>query len=115
MPIQLITGDNAHAVEQHIAEVKSQLTSEWSALNTHEYDTDQLSNAIADAASPGFGCDRLLIIRGKITDKPNGSSYLSKHYLIIQSWSSLMALPQPGFPSARKNHSGSLLNGALGK
>jgi DNA polymerase III delta subunit len=70
MVVQLITGDDAHAVEQHIAEVKSQLPSEWSALITHEYDTDQLSEAIADAASPGFGCDRLLIIRGKVTDKP---------------------------------------------
>lgn len=70
MPIQLITGDDVHAVEEYVTQIKNQLPAEWSALNTHEYDTDQVTEAIADASSPGFGCNRLLILRGKISDKP---------------------------------------------
>jgi DNA polymerase III delta subunit len=69
MGIILITGDDTHGIEEYVRSHKTQLPSEWSQLNTHEYDNDQLSNAIADAGSPGFGCNRLLIIRGKVTDK----------------------------------------------
>jgi DNA polymerase III delta subunit len=69
MPINLITGDDTHGIEEYVRSHKNQLPSEWSQLNTHEYDTEQLADAIADAGSPGFGCDRLLIIRGKISDK----------------------------------------------
>jgi DNA polymerase III delta subunit len=69
MPIKLITGDDAHAIEQFIADQKSQLPLEWSGMNIHEYITDQLNEAIADAAAQGFGCSRVLILQGKISDK----------------------------------------------
>src|ERR671933_523944 len=68
--IQLIIGDDTHAIEEFVASQKP--NSEWADLNTHEYSTDQLTDAIADAASPGFGCSRLIIIRRKVatSDKP---------------------------------------------
>jgi hypothetical protein len=69
MPIQLITGDDTHAIEQYIAEVKRQVPAEWSGMNIYEYITDQLNDAIADAAAQGMACSRVLILRGKISDK----------------------------------------------
>lgn len=93
--IQLITGDDAHAIEQHIAQAKTQLPADWSALNTHEYNTEQLADAIADAGSPGFGCDRLLILRGKISDKPQ---WLKMSEAILPD-NTLLVIPDGSVPT----------------